>query len=103
MSYKEKLKNPKWQKKRLKVLERDNWSCQNCFTKNENLQVHHKTYVTTIQNPWDYPDLLLITLCDKCHEEERIRRPIFEQKILRYLRIHCTLTDLESFTETFFP
>jgi hypothetical protein len=29
--YSDKLKNPKWQKIRLQVLERDEWCCQYCF------------------------------------------------------------------------
>ena len=30
MKYSEKLRDPRWQKARLKVLERDNWTCVNC-------------------------------------------------------------------------
>jgi hypothetical protein len=67
--YAEKLKNPRWQKKRLKILERDGWACQKCFDNESTLVVHHRLYLTRTE-PWDYPDELLITLCEDCHENE---------------------------------
>lgn len=69
MTYAEKFKDPKWQKKRLKILERDEWSCQKCYDKNETLHVHHRRYIQG-RDPWDYPDSVLITLCKPCHEHE---------------------------------
>lgn len=68
-SYSEKLKDPRWQKKRLKILERDDWSCQLCKSKTETLHVHHRRYLPDTE-PWDHPDELLLTLCDICHELE---------------------------------
>ena len=68
-SYSEKLKDPRWQKKRLKILERDDWTCQRCKSKTETLHVHHRRYLPNTQ-PWDHPDKLLLTLCDICHELE---------------------------------
>jgi len=44
MKYSEKLKDPRWQKKRLKVLERDNWECKQCGEKEETLHIHHLLY-----------------------------------------------------------
>lgn len=43
-SYAQKLLDPRWQKIRLHILERDNWQCQNCLNKNETLHVHHRSY-----------------------------------------------------------
>ena len=94
--YSELLKRPEWQKKRLKILERDNWSCQNCFNKDNTLNVHHKIYISTYLNPWDYPDILLITLCDNCHEKDHLLRKELEEKILRFTRIRFTLNDLDN-------
>lgn len=34
--YKEKLKDPRWQKKRLQIFERDDWCCQKCGDEREN-------------------------------------------------------------------
>lgn len=67
MKYSEKLKSPKWQKKRLKILERDNWTCQYCGATEDQLQVHHDKYNPN-GNPWDIDDKELTTLCFRCHE-----------------------------------
>jgi 5-methylcytosine-specific restriction endonuclease McrA len=64
--YYEQLKDPRWQKKRLGVLERDNWQCQACGAKDQTLHVHHMRYRSGC-SPWDYEDDELITQCDKCH------------------------------------
>lgn len=64
-SYSEKLKSPKWQKKRLMIFERDKWTCQCCGDKDTSLNVHHKKYVG---EPWDCPDEYLVTICEDCHE-----------------------------------
>ena len=69
MTYSEKLRSPKWQKKRLEILSRDGWRCLFCGTETENLQVHHIIYKR--RDPWDYPDYLYQTLCDDCHDERQ--------------------------------
>jgi NAD-dependent SIR2 family protein deacetylase len=69
MTYLEKLKDPRWQKKRLTILERDEWQCQHCGEKSNTLHVHH-TYYKPGANPWDANDKTLITLCADCHKEE---------------------------------
>lgn len=66
MSYKEQLLDPKWQKKRLLILERDNWMCTDCFSKENTLHVHHLKYYEYL---WDTPNEELKTLCDKCHSD----------------------------------
>ena len=63
-SYGEKLKDPRWQKKRLEILERDGWECTNCGTKDVELHVHHLKYNG---NPWDAKNEDLQTLCKDCH------------------------------------
>lgn len=66
--YAKKLKDPRWQKKRLQVLERDGWACQECGDTEETLHVHHKRYADG--DPWDTPDEWLTALCAMCHEAE---------------------------------
>jgi hypothetical protein len=68
MEYYEKLKSPKWQKKRLEILKRDDWTCQNCLDKESTLHVHHKVY--SEGDPWDINNAHLITLCESCHKFE---------------------------------
>jgi 5-methylcytosine-specific restriction endonuclease McrA len=68
MTYAEQLKSPKWQKKRLEILERDNFKCITCRTKDKQLSVHHIFYLKGIQI-YDYPNEFYITLCNDCHDE----------------------------------
>jgi hypothetical protein len=62
--YSDKLKDPRWQKKRLAVLERAGWKCQVCDNDKDTLHVHHLAYKG---EPWDAPDELLECLCESCH------------------------------------
>lgn len=64
LAYRDKLNDPRWQKKRLRALERDDFTCQRCGEKNKPLHVHHKRYRG---EPWDVPDAWLETLCEDCH------------------------------------
>jgi hypothetical protein len=71
-SYAEKLKDPRWQKKRLEIMQRDGFKCLACGDTETSLQVHHKKYVSG-KEPWEYLNSDLITLCEHCHYElERI-------------------------------
>lgn len=65
-TYGEKLKDPRWQRRRLEVLERREWRCEDCKKVDKQLQVHHKEYVPKWE-PWDYPDTMLVVLCEACH------------------------------------
>lgn len=69
-SYAEKLKDPRWQKKRLEILSRDEWMCQKCQDKDSTLHVHHRYYEKG-SDPWDYEDHALVTLCGDCHDIEQ--------------------------------
>lgn len=66
-SYAEKLKDPRWQKKRLEVLERDEWKCVYCGAEDKTLHVHHVIYLTK-RAPWEYHHSFLQTVCVDCHE-----------------------------------
>lgn len=70
MSYADLLKDPRWQKKRLEVMERDNFTCQSCGDTKSTLNVHH-AYYEKGKKPWEYPDNTLITWCEKCHESRQ--------------------------------
>jgi hypothetical protein len=66
MTYSDKLRDPRWQKKRLEILERDGWACTCCEEPRKTLHVHHKKYNS---NPWDADDNDLVTLCEGCHKD----------------------------------
>jgi hypothetical protein len=63
-TYSQKLKDPRWQKKRLEILNRDEWKCRYCGDKKTTLAVHHLEY---LGEPWEAPEDKLITLCEDCH------------------------------------
>jgi hypothetical protein len=75
VSYSEKLRDPRWQKMRLEVMQRDKFTCCHCRDDEKTLNVHHLTY-TKGAAPWEYELSNLITLCEDCHElaEERITK-----------------------------
>lgn len=68
--YEELLKDPRWLKKRLHILNTKGYTCLKCGSK-DNLQVHHLYYEKNKngkwKNPWDYPDEALVVLCKDCH------------------------------------
>lgn len=67
--YIQKLKDPRWQRKRLEILERDEFRCQSCGDETATLHVHHLRYAISAE-PWECPEAWLLTLCEKCHEQE---------------------------------
>jgi len=108
-SYAEKLKDPRWIKKRVEILERDDWVCQNCGEDTTTLHVHqlhvHHTCYKAHINPWDYKKELLITLCETCHKKEHdkvnghfkdVERAVQDAKETGYL-----ISDIEYLVNTF--
>jgi 5-methylcytosine-specific restriction endonuclease McrA len=66
IKYREKLKDPRWQKKRLKILNRDGFKCMSCLDDKSMLVAHHLYYLQN-HEPWEYPNMALITICQPCH------------------------------------
>ena len=66
--YSQKFKDPRWQKLRLKVLERDGFKCRRCGDEKSELHIHHGYYKNG-NDPWDYEMESLTTLCVDCHEK----------------------------------
>lgn len=86
MTYKEKLLDPRWQKKRLEVLQRDEFTCQQCGDKEETLHIHHFCYPKS-RNPWDSDELDLITYCASCHTlEEYLKTTLQDFTILDIIK-----------------
>lgn len=80
LTYAEKLRDPRWQKKRLEILERDGWACQICGDKKTTLHVHHLYYEKNL-DPWDYHIFTLMTLCEMCHISERANKEMGIQEL----------------------
>jgi len=66
-SYSDKLKDPRWQKKRLEIMQRDKFMCRECGDTDNTLNVHHLNYIHGMQ-PWEYDNSDLKTLCELCHQ-----------------------------------
>lgn len=70
MTYAEKLKDPRWQRKRLEIFDRDGFKCIRCGDGLKTLHVHHLQYYG---EPWEAPDAMLSTLCCDCHAGDHAR------------------------------
>lgn len=66
-SYSEKLKDPRWQKKRLEVMKANDFCCEICGDGESTLHVHHKEYFKN-REPWDYDNKQLSVICEECHD-----------------------------------
>lgn len=68
-TYSEKLLDPRWQQMRLRVFERDDWTCRSCGCKDKTLNAHHPVYRPNSE-PWEYEVDELVTLCSECHDDQ---------------------------------
>ncbi len=64
--YWQKLRDPRWQEKRLRIMERDEFKCRLCGCSEKTLNVHHAFYEKG-RDPWDYDERFLRTFCEECH------------------------------------
>jgi 5-methylcytosine-specific restriction endonuclease McrA len=76
-TYSEKLKDPRWQRKRLEIMQRDGFACRVCDDTTSTLHVHHIRYIKG-REPWEYKDFYFVTLCADCHlaEENEIKAKV---------------------------
>jgi hypothetical protein len=84
-SYSKLLRDSRWQRKRLEVLERDNWECQMCFDSEATLHVHHVYYEVGFK-PWDYNADSLVTLCENCHKIETENLKIAQNRFIKAVK-----------------
>lgn len=78
-------KDPRWQKKRLEILEYNKWTCESCHSTENTLNVHHKYYEEN-KKPWDYEDEAFTVLCNKCHKEEHSLKNSADKKLIECFR-----------------
>ena len=72
-SYQEKLKDPRWQRKRLEIMQRDGFKCRSCGCDDETLHVHHWRYAG---EPWEGDDKDKTTVCETCHDRIHLENGI---------------------------
>lgn len=73
MEFKEQYKHPMWQKRRLEVLGKSDFMCQECGDEEKQLHVHHRQYFKG-RMVWEYSDDELICLCGPCHEAAHAKK-----------------------------
>ena len=87
MNYADKLRDPRWQKRRLQVLEAANFRCEDCRRGDLPLEVHHCAYPAG-KMPWQCPPELLMAVCESCHDSrQRLENALREDmgKICRFM------------------
>lgn len=89
-TYAEKLRDPRWQKKRLEILERDEWRCRRCGDPTKTLHVHHGYYEPGYE-PWDYDSRTMWTLCEECHENTQAELRDLHMELAKINPIEFTL------------
>ena len=95
MTYKEPLLDPRWQKKRLRILERDEWKCVLCGDEKTTLHIHHDIYKN---NAWEVDDEFLRTLCSHCHLLEEHYKIYPTDSKIEIQKVSKRKSDLEFFT-----
>lgn len=85
-TYTEMLRDPRWQRKRLEVMQRDGFACRACSSTTKTLNVHHNLYFGHGHPPWQYPDQTLITLCEDCHAEEEALKKHMDGCLVMFFR-----------------
>jgi hypothetical protein len=99
MDFKEQIKHPNWQKRRLEILQKDNFACQMCGDKESPLHVHHLRYVKGLKY-WEYKDWELITLCEECHSFEHLAKDeITGEKIKNIRDLGISNTEIVAFLD----
>jgi hypothetical protein len=91
-TYYDLLRDPRWQRKRLEIMERADFTCEDCGDDSTTLNVHHGYYEKGLA-PWEYPNESLHCLCEPCHEraQELLTRLHRQIGILGGAQLHTLL------------
>lgn len=80
LSYRDQLLHPKWQRKRLEVMDLAGFKCALCGDGDTTLNVHHRRYVSG-RMAWEYDTSEMECLCRPCHQRHHDARGILERLI----------------------
>lgn len=86
------LLDPRWQKRRLEIMQNAEFRCEICDDETSTLHVHHVVYKKGAA-PWEYSGSELQCLCEDCHEQAEESR----YKLLTELATYATFLSLDSF------
>ena len=63
----------RWIAKYLRILRRDGVTCANCAARPTDrpsrFYAHHRYHLKD-RDPWEYPNVALVTLCESCHNAQ---------------------------------
>lgn len=79
-SYYEMLKDPRWQRRRLEIMQRAEFKCEHCGNEEKTLNIHHAYYEKGLA-PWEYPDESLHCLCEDCHKEAQDWNTLIQRQL----------------------
>jgi hypothetical protein len=96
-TYSEKLKLPQWQRRRLEILQRDNFTCKSCQDTQTELHVHHKRYIPG-KDAWEAEDNDLETLCKFCHQVITRLHKVYKEYEILSIRTPPVTPDRGDFT-----
>lgn len=85
-TYRKRLSDPRWQRKRLEIFQRDNFTCRKCNSAEKELHVHHVAYDNKYEI-WAQPDYTYATLCFECHYNEEARLKEMPERIMKVFRL----------------
>jgi hypothetical protein len=69
LTYAEMLRDPRWQRRRLEIMQSADFRCELCGSAEKTLNVHHRQYRKGAK-PWEYDDEELRCMCEDCHRED---------------------------------
>ena len=102
MTYAQQLRHPKWEQRRLQVIEKAGSRCECCGnfgindgeTSEVRFEIHHGYYTPGLM-AWEYPDDVLYCLCPECHKDvqESMERAQYELA-KRQLKLRMIIRDL---------
>lgn len=84
MTYQEQIKSPKWQKKRLEILNLRGFKCEKCSCEERQLHIHHRFYLKD-RKAWEYNNDVFQVLYHSCHENEHLSEHVNDFDIYKYL------------------
>lgn len=76
------LRDPRWQRLRLEIMEAANFACSRCEKSDDTLNVHHRLYRKGAK-PWEYAPSDLECLCEDCHENEHKWRALLNEAVAK--------------------
>jgi hypothetical protein len=77
----EQYQDPRWQERRLRIMERAGFKCEECGDAGTTLNVHHGYYVKGAA-PWEYPNEALKCWCEPCHKNFHEKKRALEKLLL---------------------